>query len=509
MLAKLKSAALDGLTCYLVEVEADIASQGLPAFNIVGLPDKAIAEAKERVRAAIENAGFEFPAKRITVNLAPAEVKKEGTGFDLPIALGILAASGQIPDLGGGIFIGELSLNGDVKPVNGVLPVALTAKQKTIQDLYIPTDNAAEAAIVEGLIIYPVENLQQLVAHLSGLKPLEPYLNDNLLIHNSLFENYPYDMAYIRGQQSVKRALEIAAAGGHNVLMTGPPGAGKTFLARAFPSILPEMNQDEALEITKIYSIAGLLHRDEPIVRHRPFRTPHHSASPVALIGGGSNPHPGEISLAHRGVLFLDELPEFGRSVIEALRQPLEDRVVTVSRAAGTVHFPAQFILIAAQNPCPCGYRNDPTQRCICLPTQIMRYHKKVSGPILDRIDLHVDVAPVKQNELMDEAVAERSQDIRERVNRARAGQQKRFKGTKILTNSEMSTQDIKKYCKLSDESKSILRAALSQYKLSARAFYRIIKLARTIADLASEQDILPYHISEALVYRPKERSTF
>ena len=506
MLSKVISAAVVGLNATPVDVEVDISSQGLPSFTIVGLPDKAVEEAKERVRSAIKNTGADFPARRITVNLAPADLPKEGPSYDLPIALGILIASEQLKtDAKNSLFLGELSLDGNLRHINGVLSCVLMAKEKKIKSVFVPSINAKEASVVKEVDIYPISSLFELFNHLSGrseVKKQKPMALDRLSD-----ESFEFDMKEIRGQEQAKRAFEIAAAGSHNIILKGPPGAGKTLLARTLPSILPRPTFDEAIEITKIYSNSGLLD-SESLVLKRPFRAPHHTTSYIGLIGGGAFPKPGDISLAHRGVLFLDEFPEFPRHVLEALRQPMEDGFVTVSRARGRITFPSKFMLVAAQNPCPCGFLGDPQNECTCTPSQILRYQKRVSGPMLDRIDIHLEVPAVKLEKLVAEGgqgQEEDSKTVRRRVQKARDIQTKRFsKERKILTNSEMGNKEIKKYCSLSKECMDLLKLAVSRMKLSARSYNRVIKISRTIADLEGVSDIKPNHIAEALQYRPR-----
>lgn len=506
MLARVLSSAVIGIDAFLVEVEVDITS-GLPTFTTVGLPEASVKESKERVKSAISNSGYTFPDDRITVNLAPAHIKKEGTGFDLPIALGILTATQIISQniISKYLVLGELSLDGRIKPVKGSLPMALAAKNAGYDGIIVPYDNGREASVVAGITVLPVKTLPQLVGFFRGFTKIEPEKTDISKIFDC-GNTFDVDFSEVKGQEHVKRSLEVAAAGGHNLIMIGPPGSGKTMLAKRVPTILPPITFEEAIETTKIFSVIGMLPKDEALITKRPFRSPHHTISDAGLIGGGHIPRPGEVSLAHHGVLFLDELSEFKKHVLEVLRQPLEDLQVTISRAALTLTYPASFMLIAAMNPCPCGYFSDPKHECRCTYPQIHRYRSKISGPLMDRIDIHVEVPAVPYKDLMGESDSESSEVIGARVAAARARQSERFKRTKIYCNAQMINRHIKKHCRIDETSCDLLENAIDKLGLSARGYNRILKIARTIADLDDASDISVDHIAEAVQYRSLDR---
>lgn len=506
MLAKIGSAAVVGLEAQSIEVEVDARRAGQGGILIlVGLPDAAVRESGERVRAAIRNSGLNFPSNQhITINLAPADLRKEGPAYDLPIAIGILAASGQLPlpKLEGVVMLGELSLDGSLRHVRGVLPVADMARHNGIKAIFAPACDAPEAALIPDVLVYPVETLAQLVAHFQGFQPLQPLPSGVQLAAQP--PPPVVDFAEIQGQEHAKRALEVVAAGGHNMLMLGPPGAGKTLMARAMPGILPLLALEEALEVTRIYSVADMLPPDTPLIQQRPFRAPHHTISNAGLVGGGHWPRPGEISLAHRGVLFLDEMPEFNSKVLEVMRQPMEDKLVTISRAQGSLTFPANFMLIAAMNPCPCGYYGDPERACTCPTGIIQRYRKRISGPLLDRIDIHIEVPRVPFEKLSRATPGEPSPVIRARIEAARERQRVRMQGSGLACNADMGPAELRQFCALRDDAQSLMRAAMRQMHLSARAYHRILKVARTIADLEGVPQIQVHHLAEALQYRTR-----
>lgn len=511
MLAISHACAVIGIDGIVVEVQVDFNPRaGIPSFSIVGLPDSAVRESKERVRASIKNSGLQFPNKSYVVNLSPADLPKHSTAYDLAIAVGVLASTDQLPlhSLDKSLYVGELSLDGRVRHVKGAMAMAYAAKQEGIETIYVSTDDAGQASLIDGIKVIPVETLGQLVEHLYQMNPIEPFERSRISLKYQSLDGDYVDFADIKGQQHVKRALEVAAAGGHNVRLVGPPGTGKSLLSRALRTLLPSMTFEEALEVTRIYSVADLLHSEEPFVQFRPFQSPHHTISSAGLIGGGTIPKPGSVSLSHRGILFLDEANEFPTKILELLRQPIEDKTVTISRAKQSLTFPANFMLVLAHNPCPCGFYGDSSHACTCTPNQIRHYESKLSGPLLDRIDIHVDVPRVDYDKLMNDARGELSDIIRERVEQARQKQQKRYDSlVNIYSNADLGAGDIQSYCILTEEAKQLLTLSVRKLQLSARSYHRVLKLSRTIADLADEELIEVSHVAEAIQYRPKNES--